>query len=136
MTAAGFRRIALGLGDTVEHAHHGHPDFRAGGRVFASLGYPDRKHGMVVLTPAQQRDHVGDHPDSFTPVKGKWGEAGCTLVRLDAADEEAVGQALTTAWRNAVAAGPTRAASAKKRATTSGSPGRTRAATPRQRSTR
>ena len=119
MTAAGFRRVALGLQGAMEHAHHGHPDFRVGGRVFASLGYPDDKHGMVVLTPEQQRVHVGDRADSFAPVKGKWGEAGCTLVRLAAVDEEGLGEVLTAAWQNAVARGPTKTATARKRKTAS-----------------
>jgi YjbR len=108
MTQAGFRRIALGLKDAVEVGHHGHPDFRVGGRIFATLAYPDKKHGMVVLTPEQQQTFVREHAGAFTPVKGTWGEKGCTLVRLDAADEEALGEALTLARQNAVAKGPTR----------------------------
>jgi len=115
MTPAGFRRIALGLTDVVESAHHGHPDFRVGGRIFASLGAPDNKSGMVVLTPEQQRSCTREHPESFVPVKGKWGEQGCTTVRLSAADEESVGEALTLARQNAVAKGPTRKP-AKRRA--------------------
>ena len=55
MTPDGFRRVALGLEGASESAHHGHPDFRVGGRIFATLGYPDRKWGMVNLTPDQQR---------------------------------------------------------------------------------
>ena len=109
MTPAGFRRIALGLKDTVERAHHNHPDFRVGGRLFATLAYPDKNWGMVVLTSEQQRDFVRDHAGAFEPVKGKWGEKGCTLVRLAAVDEEALGEALTLARQNAVAKGPTRA---------------------------
>jgi hypothetical protein len=105
MTANGFRRIALGLGDAVEGAHHGHPDFRAGGKIFATLGYPDRKYGMVVLTPDQQRARVRERPDAFAPVKGKWGERGATTVRLDAIDEETLGEALTLAWQNTVGRG-------------------------------
>lgn len=115
MTSAGFRRIALGLTDTSEQAHHGHPDFRVGGRIFATLGYPDKKWGMVSLTPDQQRAWVRAHPDAFTPVKGAWGEQGATGVRLDAVDEEALGEALTRAWRNAVDKGPTRSATRKPR---------------------
>jgi hypothetical protein len=109
MTAAGFRRIALGLKDTVEHAHHNHPDFRVGGRIFATLWYPDTKWGMVVLTPEQQRTFVRENPGAFAPVKGKWGEAGCTSVLLAAVDEDALGEALTLARQNAAAKGPTRA---------------------------
>ena len=43
-----FRRLALGMTDVVEGAHMGHPDFRASGRIFATL-HPDRKTGMVAL---------------------------------------------------------------------------------------
>ena len=101
MTSAGFRRIALALEGAVEQSHHGHPDFRIGGRIFATLGYPDRKHGMVALTPGQQRSWVRNHPAALAPVKGAWGEQGATLVRLAAVDEEAAGEALTLAWQNA-----------------------------------
>lgn len=105
MTPNGFRRIALGLEGVVESAHHGHPDFRVGGRIFATLGYPDRKYGMVNLMPDQQRFWVEVHPDGFVPVKGKWGEQGSTTVRLDAVDEETLGEALTLAWQNIIQRG-------------------------------
>lgn len=114
MSPAGFRRIALGLKDVVEHAHHGHPDFRVGGRIFATLGYPDKKWGMVSLTPDQQRSWVRDYPSVFVPVKGAWGEQGATNVRLETVDEEALGEALTLAWRNAAEKGPTRSAGRKR----------------------
>ncbi len=119
MTAAGFRRIASALEGAVAGSHHGHSDFRVGNRVFASLGYPDSSHGMLVLTPEQQRAQIRDHAEAFLAVKGKWGEQGCTLVRLRAADEETLGEALTLAWQNAVAKGPTRGAtkSTKRSAT-------------------
>ena len=113
MTPARFRRIALGLKDAVEQAHHGHPDFRVGGRIFATLGYPDTKWGVVMLTPDQQRSFVRDHPGGFAPAAGAWGDQGSTTVRLGAVDEEAAGEALTLAWRNAVAKGPTRSANRK-----------------------
>ena len=108
MTAAGFRRIALGLDGATEGAHHAHPDFRVGGRIFATLGHPDRAHGMVNLTPEQQRSRVRSFPEAFRPVNGTWGEQGATLVRLSAVDEEALGDALTLAWQNAVAKGPSK----------------------------
>ena len=116
MTPAGFRRIALGLKDAVELAHQGHPDFRVGGRIFATLGYPDNKWGAVTLTPDQQRSFLRDHPGVFVPAAGAWGEQGSTTVRLDAIDEESLGEALTVAWRNAVQKGPTRSAVRKPRA--------------------
>ena len=115
VTPSGFRRIALGLKAAVEQAHHGHPDFRVGGRIFATLGYPDNKWGAVMLTPEQQRSFVRDHPGIFVPAAGAWGEQGSTTVRLGAIDAEALGEALTLAWRNAVEKGPTRPASRKSR---------------------
>ena len=116
MTAARFRRIALGLKDSVEQAHHGHPDFRVGGRIFATLGYPDSTFGVVMLTPDQQRSFVREHPSVFESVAGAWGAQGCTKVRLEGIDEEALGEALTLAWRNAVEKGPTRARGRSSRA--------------------
>ena len=49
----------------------GHPDFRVGGRIFATI-HPDPKWGMVNLTPEQQRQFVADAPDSFVPESGAW----------------------------------------------------------------
>jgi hypothetical protein len=107
MTANGFRRIALGMEGALESAHMGHPDFRVNGRIFATLGYPDRKWGMVALTPDQQQAQVGEH-EALTPVKGAWGAQGATLVRLDAVDEETLGAAMTLAWQSAMARPPVR----------------------------
>ena len=114
MTPAGFRRLALALEGVVESAHMGHPDFRAGGRIFASLGYPDRQWGMVILTPEQQRTRVRADPDAFVPAAGKWGDQGSTTIRLNAVDEEALGEALTLAWQNAMAKGKRRKAARSK----------------------
>lgn len=118
MTPNAFRRIALGLKGASESAHHGHPDFRVNGRIFATLGYPDRRYGMVTLTPDQQRTRVREHPAAFVPAAGKWGEDGATTVRLDAVDEEALGEALTLAWRNTVAKRPARVSKRRPGATT------------------
>jgi hypothetical protein len=102
MTPDDFRRIALGLRGASEGAHMGHPDFRVNGRIFATL-HADLTSGMVKLTPDEQREFVRTAPGAFTPEKGAWGLQGCTAVRLDAADEETLGQALTLAARAAAA---------------------------------
>jgi hypothetical protein len=136
MTPDGFRRLALGLEGVEEKAHHDHPDFRVGGRIFATLGYPDRRHGMVVLTPDQQRSWVREHPAAFAPVKGAWGEQGCTTVRLEATDEDTLGEALTLAWQNGVNKGPvraSRAAAGKKKKTPARRAVSSRSAAPRRR---
>jgi hypothetical protein len=95
-----FRRIALALEGVVEGAHMSHPDFRVNNRIFASLHSKDQ-FGMVKLTPDQQQDFIDDHPEMFQPESGAWGRSGYTRVVLKAAaDEDAVGEALTLAWRN------------------------------------
>ena len=76
-----------------------HPDFRVGGKIFATLG-PKEAWGMVKLTPELQTSFVRAMPKVFEPVKGAWGRRGCTYVHLAAADREAVREALHEAWRN------------------------------------
>src|ERR1700682_4057014 len=82
MSSNRFRRIALSLPGVSEGAHQGHADFRAGKRIFATLGYPDQDWGMVKLTPEQQSVLVEAEPDIFRPVPGGWGRQGSTNVRL------------------------------------------------------
>jgi hypothetical protein len=114
MTPAGFRRIALGMEGAVEGAHMAHPDFRVNKRIFASLHSNDR-FGMVKLTAEQQREFIDGHPGTFEPESGAWGRSGYTRVILKAADEDAVGEAMTLAWRNtrAVQKGTKRSRSAR-----------------------
>ena len=96
-----FRRIALAMKGVVEGAHMGHPDFRVGGRIFATL-HQDLQNGMVKLTPDQQRRFVKDHAGAFMPENGAWGLQGSTRVQLSEVDEDALGEALTRAWQNTV----------------------------------
>jgi hypothetical protein len=103
VTPAAFRKFALSLAGATEGAHGGHADFRAGGRVFATLGYPDAQWGMVKLAPEQQEMLVAAEPEMFAPIKGAWGLRGATGVRLAATDARTLQGALTLAWQNATA---------------------------------
>jgi hypothetical protein len=117
MTEQQFRKIALALDGASEGAHMGHPDFRAHGRIFATLRREPIAFAVVMLTPEQQREFLKSSP-CFTPESGAWGRAGCTRVAIAAIDEDTVGEALTLAWRNAAAkaaAKRTKPAGAKKR---------------------
>ena len=98
MTADGFRKLALQLPETAEVGHMGHPDFRVGGKIFATLGYPDAGWGMVRLPRDVQTALVAARPEVFTPVKGAWGKAGATQVALRSARTEEVRDALRVAW--------------------------------------
>jgi hypothetical protein len=95
-----FRKVALGLPETIEGAHQGHADFRVGKRILATLGYPDESWGMVKLTPEQQSMLVEAEPEIFRPVPGGWGKHGATNVRLAKADVKTLQSALGMAWHN------------------------------------
>jgi hypothetical protein len=100
MTAADFRKIALSMPEAIESEHMAHPDFRVGGKIFATLGYPDKEHGMVVLPPDEQARLLRSYPKIFSPAKGAWGKKGSTCVRLEAIDKRTLHAALEIAWRN------------------------------------
>jgi hypothetical protein len=100
MTPAQFRQLALNFPEALESAHMSHPDFRVGGKIFATLGYPDSEHGMVVLPAEEQKRLLKSHPKIFAAAKGAWGKQGSTTVRLEAIDKEMLRKALEIAWRN------------------------------------
>src|SRR4249919_3673777 len=100
MTPNEFRELALSFPEAIESAHMHHPDFRVGGRIFATLGYPNEKSAMVKLSSDQQKEFVGSHPGVFQPAKGAWGRQGSTIVDLPSATIDILRDALTAAWRN------------------------------------
>ena len=120
MTADDFRALVLAHDGAVEGAHMGHPDFRANGRVFASLHTQDR-FGMVKLDPAEQQVLLRDHPESFTPSPGAWGRQGSTSVILATANTTAVRGAIRLAFDAAMSRPP---AKPRKTPTSSGPRGR------------
>ena len=99
MTANDFRRLARSFPETEEHAHMDHPDFRVGGKIFATLSYPDEGWAMVKLTPLEQEMFIKAQPTVFKPCNGVWGRRGATNVRLKSARKPTVRSALEAAWR-------------------------------------
>src|SRR4051794_25780683 len=99
MTAADFQRIALSMPEVEKSSHMSHPDFRVGGKIFATLGYPDEDYGMVVLPPDEQERLIRNYPKVFAPAKGAWGKRGSTTVLLAAVNKTALRSALEIAWR-------------------------------------
>jgi hypothetical protein len=99
MTSSDFRRIALSLEGAEESAHMGAPDFRVGGRIFATLASESHGYGNLMLTPEQQAAFIADAPEVFLPVAGGWGRNGSTHIRLAAASEDMLAGALHTAWK-------------------------------------
>jgi len=108
----------------------GSPDFRVGGRIFATLASQSQGYGNLMLTPGQQADFVAEQPDIFLPIPGGWGRMGATHIRLAAATEDLLTGALRTAWKLRVEknekAGPVR-----KRTTSKGVPAQGATSKPR-----
>lgn len=94
-----FRKIALSFPDAIESSHQGHTDFRVGGKVFATLGYPDDSHGAVMLGPEDQAFFMKIDGAVFSPAAGAWGRNGSTIVMLRDAKAAIVRDALDVAWR-------------------------------------
>ncbi len=99
MKPADFRRIALSFEGAEESSHMGAPDFRVGGRIFATLASEKQGYGNLKLTPEQQAEFVQELPEVFLPIHGGWGRMGMTHIRLAKANEDVLTGALRAAWK-------------------------------------
>ncbi len=103
MTPSDLRRLALALPGTEESSHMGAPDFRVGGRIFATLAHEAKGYGNLMLDPETQTAFLADAPELFLPVQGGWGRMGATHIRLAEATEATLAGALRTAYNLRVA---------------------------------
>ncbi len=99
MTAADFRRIALSLEGAEESSHMGAPDFRVGGRIFATLASESQGYGNLIINLEMQAEFIAGAPDVFLPIAGGWGRMGMTHIRLAASNEDMLTGALHAAWK-------------------------------------
>ncbi|HLH06996.1 MAG TPA: MmcQ/YjbR family DNA-binding protein [Terriglobales bacterium] len=98
-TVREFRKLALRLEGAEEQSHMGSPDFRVGGRIFATLAHQHMGYGNLMLTPEVQSQFVAEAPDVFLPVAGGWGRMGATHIVLAKATADLLAGALRTAWQ-------------------------------------
>jgi hypothetical protein len=102
MTPAAFRKLALALPEAQESSHMGAPDFRIGGKIFATLA-GGKEWGMVKLSLTDQTHYAREAPAIFEIFPNAWGRAGCTKVLLGEVKKPHVAliqQALYAAWKN------------------------------------
>ena len=99
MTAADFRRIALSLEGAEEGSHMGTPDFRVGGRIFATLGSERQGYGNLMINLEMQAEFIAGAPEVFLPIAGGWGRMGMTHIRLAATNEDMLTGVLHAAWK-------------------------------------
>ena len=77
----------------------GSPDFRVGGRIFATLASQSQGYGNLMLTLEHQAAFIEEAPEIFLPIAGGWGRMGMTHIRLAEASEDVLYGALHTAWK-------------------------------------
>jgi len=77
----------------------GSPDFRVGGRIFATLAAQKQGYGNLMLSHEQQAAFVKEMPAVFVPIPGGWGRMGCTHVVLSKVTSDVLAGALDAAWR-------------------------------------
>jgi hypothetical protein len=94
-----FRRIALSFEGAEESSHMSQPDFRVGGRIFATLAAQHMGFGNLMLTRELQQSLIAHAPDVFLPIPGGWGRNGATHIRLSEASEQQLDEALHLAWQ-------------------------------------
>jgi|SRR6516164_6542468 hypothetical protein len=97
VTISQARRIALSMPGAEERQHHGHPDFRVGGHIFATL-WPDESRAVVKLAIADQAALVQMDPSAFS--LNAWSRQGFTNVDLKHVDAKRLRSVVESAWRN------------------------------------
>jgi len=77
MTIGQMRKIALGLAGNEDRDHRGHPSFRIGKGIFATL-WPGKNMATLKLTVADQQDLIAQYPQAFS--LNSWSSQGWTNV--------------------------------------------------------
>ena len=99
MTKDEFRALAASFPEAAAGSHFDTRDFRAGGRVFATLREKDGR-AVLKLSPDEQQLLMATAPGLFEPVDSSWGPKGWTRVVLEAADAETVRHAMAMAYKS------------------------------------
>lgn len=102
LTPAAFRKLALDMPGAELSSHHGSPDIRVGGKIFAQPADRQGEKEIAILkfTAEQQQMFCEAEPYIFHPVPGGWGHKGWTHMVVENADAATARSALWTAWRN------------------------------------
>jgi hypothetical protein len=97
VTVAQARTIALSMPLAEEREHMSHPDFRIGGKIFATL-LPDKSRAVVKLSAADQSALVQMDPEAFS--LNAWSHQGFTSVDLKRVGAARLRSVVEAAWRN------------------------------------
>jgi len=95
-TPATVRKLALSFPETEDLSHHGKPDFRVRGKIFAALPV-DGGRSVVKLTLEDQADLVKSDPRAFS--LNLWSRDGWTNVHLAHVTAAQFREIPATSWR-------------------------------------
>ena len=97
VSAAGVRKIALGLPEATEQPHHDLTSFRVRGKIFATMP-PDGVRLHVFLPEDEVASYCAEFPTAVEELW--WGKklSGCRVV-LRHADSALVRELLAESWR-------------------------------------
>ncbi|HWA84308.1 MAG TPA: MmcQ/YjbR family DNA-binding protein [Fimbriimonadaceae bacterium] len=101
MTVDDARAIAFDQADAVEGAHHGHPDFRVGKSVFATL-WPTQNRSVLRLPEPLAESLEQQNPETFKIVSRSGGQ-GWLSVQLETVDPEEFRSLMEVAHQHLVA---------------------------------
>ncbi|MBV9324830.1 MAG: MmcQ/YjbR family DNA-binding protein [Chloroflexi bacterium] len=96
MSPGRIRELVAVLPETAEGAHHGHPDFRIGNRIFATLSEREDRVALR-LTHIEARALAERSPKAFRLVSDRE-PIGWVSLDLAEADEGEVADLLEEAW--------------------------------------
>jgi hypothetical protein len=87
LTPAQVRQMVAALPNTVEGAHHGHPDFRVNKKIFATLSEREDRAALR-LTQLEARELARTHPDVYRLVSDRepFSWLSVVLEQVDAQD--------------------------------------------------
>jgi predicted DNA-binding protein (MmcQ/YjbR family) len=95
-SAARVRERVAALAETQESAHHGHPDFRMRGKIFATLSeHEDR--AALRLTHIEARALAERSPEVYRLVSDRE-PIGWVSALLERVDDVELGDLLEEAW--------------------------------------
>ncbi|MBO0683118.1 MAG: MmcQ/YjbR family DNA-binding protein [Candidatus Dormibacteraeota bacterium] len=92
------RAAVARLPGTEERSHHGHPDFRVGGRIFATL-WPAQNRSVLRLTQEDAEGMANLEPETFRLVSSRRGPYAWLNVDLAQISAPQFERLLREAWR-------------------------------------
>jgi hypothetical protein len=96
VSPARVRELVAAMAETAEGAHHGHPDFRARGKIFATLSEREDRAALR-LSCIEARALAASRPDVFRLVSDRE-PIGWVSLPLSLADEIELADLFEEAW--------------------------------------